>query len=241
MILKYGTYSHATNEATIQIAKEPVYSARGYRLGTLERWNVQGVLHADDAAALTTALDALEDAYQTQGKDLVLQTDASVDTQHKIATADTVGGVKVMHFGYPTGDGAEYTTYRTYEIELEALRNDGETVLYLEYEESFQTIGTGGPRRILVELLTEPPVEQTINNYTIIRVIQQGRAVGLAGHPPIPSPIYPGAVGSHDNMVSVETPRMTNRSSQREYPISWAYQMELASAPLPYVYLPTAF
>src|SRR5690606_32239803 len=88
-----------------------------------------------------------------------LFTDSGQPTSHVISSVGTLGGIRVTQMpSYPRGDGGEYTTFRTFEIQLEADYPNLQAEL-VAFEEQISVTGTGGPRFTILETLTGPPVK----------------------------------------------------------------------------------
>jgi hypothetical protein len=66
--------------AQITIQKESVLNAENNKVGWKETWQISGMLQGTDAADLTAKIKALETAYGTNGKDLVLLNDNGTET-----------------------------------------------------------------------------------------------------------------------------------------------------------------
>lgn len=229
MILKYGTYSHASGEASIVVEKKVNESETGVKISFTETWTITGWLHADDTAGLTTAILALESAYGVNGYDLGLYLDdGATVTAHYMQTALARGGTRVKSLKYPKGDGAEYTTYRQYEIIVEAefpMGNAGITA----YEETVTLTG-GGPLYVFLETLTGPPQKQLVKQQTTYKATQAGSATGDIAYPSIPAPLWPDAEHVTRRSIAKMHPRIA-RQTLTDYTVSWSYEFE-SSTPL---------
>ena len=96
MFLKYGTHSHAVEEASVSIRRDVLETARGTPYAYREEWDITGLLTADSATAISTKIAALESAYATNGKDVTLyMPDGTTESEHKIDSSATNGGVRV--------------------------------------------------------------------------------------------------------------------------------------------------
>lgn len=231
MIFKYGKFAHADNEVELTIHKRPVYSARGFRRGTRELWHVDGILHAADRAELTSKIDALLAAYREDGRDagLFLE-DGSSTTSHLLDSSKALGGVKVLRGpDFPEGSGAEYSTFRTYSITLEATFPSLSLDL-LSFRETIRFAGTGGPRYVFVETLNGLPRRQQAARFTTQQVVQSGTAVGYLTWPQPPSPIWPVAELQDRRRVARLAPRGNpgGKGGLSEFPVSWQYRFESA-------------
>jgi hypothetical protein len=132
--------------------------------------------------------------------------------------------VRVKSLDFPRGDGAEYSTFRTYRITLEADFPDTAGNL-LEYAEALDFEGTGGPRRVFLEVLEGLPQEQIGTERTTTRATQHGRAVGYGTYPVPPPPVWPAAELPHRRRISLRTPERVGNQFAR-YPVEWHYAFE---------------
>src|SRR4029077_8154957 len=92
---------------------------------------------------------ALRSAYNVNGLDLGLYLDDGVTpTDHVLASSTTLGGTRVTALEFPNGSGAEYSTFRSYSITVEADTPDTSQNL-LDFSETLSFAGTGGARPVL--------------------------------------------------------------------------------------------
>ena len=104
MFYKHGNYRHANNEVEfISQSADKVYSATGVYLGTHRVWQLKGRIHAANAAAPTSAIQALQAAYAIDGVDTGLYCDDGTPTAHVLrrpgahpghATSGVPGGLR---------------------------------------------------------------------------------------------------------------------------------------------------
>ncbi|MBS0207811.1 MAG: hypothetical protein JSS27_02555 [Planctomycetes bacterium] len=235
MILVYGSYRHALGEAALAITRETVYTAQRTPLGVRERWAVAGVLQAADAAALSTAIDALQTAYATPAQDAVLLfDDGATASSHRLITSNSLGGVQVIQPPqFPSGEGAEYTTWRSYSLVLEAMFPvaDAASVL-VSWEETLSFMG-GGARWVYLPTLSGPPVKQQLQAQSPQRVVQSGRAVGFGGYPSPSAPLFPTNLHQESSSLSYQAPKRVgtgDSAANIEYEVRWVYEFESASA-----------
>jgi len=228
MFLKYGPYTHAQNEPAVQIVKRAVFSPRGYRQAVRETWRIVGVLHAADQPGLTAAIVALRSAYNVNGLDLGMYLDDGVTlTDHVMTSAAALGGTRVTALDFPSGAGAEYSTFRSYSIAVEADFPDTTNNL-LDFSETLSFEGTGGPRVIFLDTLEGLPQPQLAQQRTTCRARQQGRAVGLATYPPVAAPIWPGAELLDQRRLVVRSPKRV-AGNLTEFVVEWMYVFESVS------------
>ncbi len=228
MFLRYGAYTHAQNEPAVQIGKRAVFSRRGYRQAVRETWRIVGVLHAADQPGLTSAIAALRSAYNVNGLDLGLYLDDGVTlTDHALVSGNTLGGTRVTALEFPTGTGAEYSTFRSYSITVEADFPDT-TQNLLDFSETLSFEGNGGPRMVFLDTLVGLPQQQIVRQQTTYRARQEGRAVGQATYPPVAPPIWPAAELPDQRRLILRSPRRV-ASNLTEFVAEWTYVFEAVS------------
>lgn len=233
MILAYGNYRHELAEAGVAIARETVFSPMAMPIATREHWRIDGILQAETQDALTTAIEELSRAYRLQAQDVTLYLpDGSTPTAHRILSRNTIGGVRVVKPpSFPENKGAEYSTYRSYTIELEAetpVENAGE--IMLQWDETLSFTG-GGPRWVYLPVLSGPAIKQLVQQQTTYRVTQSGRG-GLSGLSPAGCTIWLDAWHSDASSVTRKLPRLSGSGSsavETEFEVTWNYQFESAS------------
>jgi hypothetical protein len=228
MFLRYGSYTHAQNEPAVQIGKRALFSPRGYRQSVRETWRIVGVLHAGDQPGLTAAIAALRSAYNVNGLDLGLYLDdGATPTDHVLSSGASLGGTRVTSLAFPIGAGAEYSTFRSYSITVEADYPDTSNNL-LDFSETLSFEGTGGPRLVFLDTLAGLPQPQIARQFTTCRARQQGRAVGQATYPPVSPPIWPTAELPDQRRLTLRSPKRI-AASLTEYVAEWTYVFESVS------------
>jgi hypothetical protein len=234
MYFKLGTYQHPAGEALVRFNIEPVYDTRGGLQMLRKRFAVSGELIAEGQAAIKTAIAGIEAAYLSgrTNQDAGLYHDNGTVSAHFLKASTSMGGVRITKFDYPNGEGAEYATYRTYEIELEAeyeSRGGGYDGL-VSWSESLSITGTGGPRRVVLTTALGPPVTQVVAQRTPIRARQTGSAVGFRAYPTPPPPLWPNVELVEEREISRTTPTKQNGAIVN-YGISWSYSF-ISATPL---------
>lgn len=229
MYVKWGSYQHADNECQVAISRETVNSAHGQPYAIKERWDIQGMLFAADVASLTTAIAALEAAYSganSLNKDLGLYVSGGTTlTAHYITSANTINGTHVVRApNFPEGAGAEYTTYRTYSISVEAeyLTNDADLI---GWAETLTYRGTAGLIWGYLEPITGSPQQQTFQEQSTQWLVQQGYAIGNNYYPTIPSPVLAASEHFDQREVTMELPDLTTKERR----VRWSYTMQVAA------------
>jgi len=225
MFLCYGNYIHANNECAVMISRQGVFNAHGLQTEIVEQWNIQGMLMAGSVAELSVAIRAMEAAYASSGRNVGLYVNANTPTAHGITSAAARGGVRVVvPPSFPVGYGAEYTTFRTYSIVLEAtFGGSGVAGGLLSWSESIEIQGTGGPRWGYLQPMQGPPQQQIFSETSTIWMFQQGSAIGLGVYP-TPSPPLLGPDQEHEESHRVHRELPADNSHHRR--VSWSYTFE---------------
>lgn len=226
MILRYGSYSHADNEVTLSISQRPVYNEVGLRAGYVASWSIQGMILGSSASDLGTKIAALESAYGADGLDLILYDSDGVTVRHAMRNTGSRTGVKILDLSYPTGDGAEYVTYRSYSITAEA---EYQQDLGIYSISETYTFGGGGPQKVVIPTLYGPPIEQLVRQQTAYICQQQGQAIGVAAYPTVPGPAFPAAEHRERRRITYNRPTKIGRYGNQMYSVSWSYEFESPS------------
>lgn len=240
MYLKYGDYQHASGEVSVVISKQGIFADAAILRGVRERWDLQGRLQAESPAALTTALEELAAAYAVQGQDVGFYFDDGTPSSHQITSAATNGGVRVVAPpSFPQGKGAEYSTFRTYTIALEAEVLDDSATL-IAWHERLNFSG-GGPQFAYLQPINGLPIKQLLKQSTPYRATQAGEAVGMYAYPTPAPPLWPTAEHVHLRELHYELPKRMGEGASTtftEFRVTWSYQFESAA---PLVGLPTSW
>lgn len=226
MIFRYGSYSHQSDNVSIVVGTANERSQQGTIQTRVTTLSITGRVDASSVSELTTAIQHLQRAYQVDGQDCGLYTDANVPTAH-VWSAGECDSIRVMgDVQFPDGTGGEYTTYRHFAVTIEIRQPPvGTSSDIVEWVERFETIGNGGPQWVMRPTVNGPPVKDVIFPSTPRKMVQSGSAVGRTFRPTPPSPIYPDALHGDTVGGSYETPRM--RNPDRFFPIIWKYEMEM--------------
>lgn len=188
--LKYGSYTHPDSEAAVAIHKEGLINDEGEIWATRQVWDISGRLEAESQSELTTKIKALEAAYNTPVSRVALEfSNTGNATAHVLDDSNTLSGIQVlMPPSYPNPMGAEYSTFRNYVIQIEAVTKTGSPIGggIIDWEETIATRG-GFPRDVLVTTLNTLPVRQRVANATPT-IVQQTGVCSAYGGWPVPPP-----------------------------------------------------
>jgi hypothetical protein len=235
MYLRFGNYTHAVDEAAVVISKRRKINERGFPVGGTETWQIQGQLNGNSVSDLTTKIQALEAAYAKGGQDIYLLDDNYNQTAHYLRSSDTVSGVVATAIVYPFQNGAEYTTFRNYSIEVQASYDidgggggaAGGQNNVVEFDQTTSWQGSGGPQFIVRTTRYGRPIYQQVARETPIMVQQTGSALGYRTYPVPPPPLYPNFEHVERRQITRQHPRIASREGEREFRINWSYSFTL--------------
>lgn len=238
MRFKYRGIFHDDNEvALVSVTQRVVKGPINNRLYKVIDWIIQGVKIAATQADLTTKLAALESQYGTDFGDAELYlNDGSTLTVHRLVSADTLNGVRVVGgvnylAGWPGvwGVRTEYVYRRTYQVHLrcEVLAAEGS---YASFHQTVRQIGLGGSDFEIQETLNTQPVRQETNLFTSFDAEQFGTAIGITGYPPFPTPMWPGSLKTRMSSAEMMTPQYFGTNQNLLYPIAWRYRFRAATS-----------
>lgn len=231
----YGTFTHPANEVTLSsVAVQRVRNPRGFTYILRKRIQIAMVIVLDTSSlstaqaqtALRTAIQARQVAYSLDGQSFIFKHDDGTTSAHYLDNATSIGGVRVVDDNFPKGDAAEYATQRTYTVTLEADYPVSSGSL-MQFQETIEITGTGGPRKIIIETLNGDAQEQIVNQKTKVMITQRGSAIGHLSYPvdAISGPVSPEAERQDRRQVSYGSPTAMN-GAFINWPVNWTYYFE---------------
>lgn len=212
MNISYNGYLHDPAECEIEqitsIARNPDGGVDYKTVTTTITGKIYTVLGDIDAKIRAMML-----AYSVDGGNFICALPNGQDTVHSIYDSQTMDGVRVVQPpSFPVGGGAEYSSFRTYQIVLEArfqVANSPEVISFTETV----TYRGGGPRVILIETINGPPVRQVTNQMSVATCIQSGQIVTSTRYSSIiPPPIYPQFIIPTETEISRTSPTVIRKS-----------------------------
>lgn len=216
----------------VSIRYEPIYNVGKVRIGIKNVWHVSGWLMSQIGPAdLDSQINLMMAAFSVNGLDLVLfMPDGQTPSQQALYNVNTLGGTRVtLAPTFPTGKGAEYVTYRSFEFEVEAEVPDVGSLLSLaSFQETLDFYG-GGPIIGWLEPAVGSPQQQTFKEQTVFGCNQDGKIVGYQSYPVPPAPIWPGYLLKAPRFKP-ETPERIG-DAYKNYPVSYHYEFA-SDAPL---------
>lgn len=235
MIVSYnGT---ALDDNQVEWTESTSYSRddRKNRRSYTRRVTLKGFIKGDTDSEIKSKVNALYALFGVDGGDLVLyHNGGTVTSAHKMLNAGSLSGVMVVSGpDFTNGSGPEYATERTYTVALEAEYPIINTDNLIAFNEQVRIVGTGGPRRAGVELITGPPQIQIVNQQTLMYATQSGSAMGWTSEPPFPGPIP--VLAPYENLdkrsYTPSSPKWKGNAF-REFGVSWSYEFMGVNLPL---------
>lgn len=233
MYFQAGNFTHDSDLVDVSFSSRANRNARGFTGTITDKISLRGTLiPTATQAAIRTAIQDLQSAYNLglSVGDAGLYHDDGTASPYFLSQSASLGGVLVEEMEFPFDGGrGNYATAVDFRITIRAIYpNAG--VAYQDFREEIQVVGTGGPRRVLVESLTGTPQEQILVQRTSVTARQTGFAVGLLAYPPYPPPIFPRVEQLDRRQQNKGSP--TNVSGTFiDWPISWSYSF-LSPTPL---------
>jgi hypothetical protein len=227
--LRYGSYLFPANAVAVATDKRPAFDGRGKPVSRRDTFTMHGWLLPSPAAVTPAAAQAdlanqcalLERALAVQFADLVMTRDDG-GIAFALLNATSIDGVRITSGpNYPTGEGAEFATFRSFSFTAEAsYAVAGAASPLVSFQETVTFTG-GGPVKDFLQPVNGPPVRQLLLQATPYRATQQGQAVALGGWPTAPGPLWPQALLKNPDLSFASPVFQLGRGL--EYPISWAY------------------
>jgi hypothetical protein len=230
MYVQYGNYAHAANEATVVIDRKTLENEAHVPYGIEETWGIRGLLQAPTPLLLNASIALMQAAYRVNYQSVGLFFDGGLPTTHAMPGLTPIGGVMVVQQpSFPEGGGGEFSTYRNYHITLRGRYNFPEFLKnVLTWRESLSLSG-GGPRFVMLQPLSGPPIKQFTADATPYVAVQEGQATGLIKYPTPPSPLFPGDEHRDRRRITPITPERVGLPPQInywQYGVSWHYEFE---------------
>jgi hypothetical protein len=240
MYLQYGGYRHVSGEVELSaISKTLLRTPKvGYKFGVKEVWTLKGFLQAPDVPSISAAIAAIEQAYGDDFQTVGLYNDDGSPTAHIMQGANALGGVRVISLSYPQGQGAEYSTFRSYQLVIEGTYQVIAADFLLYFSESLSFMG-GGPRFVFRQPINGVPQRQQVAQATPYFARQAGKAVGLLRYPIPPPPIWPFDEHTDKRHVSEKSPTRIGGVGSPvyiEHEVDWDFSFESAN---PLIAVPT--
>lgn len=225
MYIKYGSLIHDDGKVLmVSFVSERILTQRGTTERLRKTATIRGYVTGSTQLELKAKIAAIEAGYGENNRDFGLYHDDHTVSAHWMPTATSLSGVKVVggiRWEVET-PAAEYATQRTFSVTLTADYLAGDTDQLIFFTESVTIIGTGGPRRIVLEPVAGPPIQQVVSLQTSVRAIQTGAMVGLTAYQVPSNPLWPQYELFDQRQIKNDSPRRDGTGFV-EYPTSWTY------------------
>lgn len=248
--LNYNGYSHQPGEVNYQLHFDPILNEAEYPVAHKVRIDLLGKIISQKSgnaaqAEISQKIQLLRQAY-VSGGDLIFTLNDGSPGPTSIYNNKTLGGLRVIKPPeFPDGGAAQYVTQLDYTIALEAEvpTVTGAGALW-SFQESLEFEGDGGSATDVLTPQKGRPVPQTLKQFTPIRAVQRGEAVGYLAYwnqvampPRWPRPILQGQL----TRSGARSPQAIGRGKDRAYklfPTFWEYHFV---SPLPIAGLPSVW
>jgi hypothetical protein len=202
-------------------------------LYTACRWDINGRIHGDNAAAVASKVKNLIQAYTTHGLDAGFYVSGGGATPHQVISALTLQGVRVATPPiFPESRGAEGSTYRNYTLALEweEKPKSNATQEPMSYEASIMMQGDGGPDWDYIPGVIGEPIFMPKTEGSKVSVIQRGKIVGRGFYFPPDNPIWPNSPPFHGPSASIDRYIVPGPAMERI--TSWSYTYFFPRSPM---------
>lgn len=224
MQLAVGSYRFLSDTAAVRTSRRLIHDDFNNPVAYRVTLACDGRLDGNSQSEITAASVALETALLLPFQDIVMyQSDGGV--AWSLLNATSIAGVRITDMEYPSGEGAEYATYRTFRFTAEADYPTGFGSLLIAFTETVTFYG-GGALRGFLQPDNAPPIPQTIKLALPFYAEQVGEATALKAWPEPAGPIWPAAL--------LEAPRKPYTSPRRVerglgFTVGWSYWFGSAS------------
>lgn len=215
MRYEVGGYQFQVGEVALDsVERELVRNVRGLRSMFRVKHNCSGQLLVDNTL-LTVAekqndlkdrMFQMEQAFASDQVDAGMLHDNGTKSHFYFNNGDTESGVILTPPDYGGESGPEYAAFSSFTFAVEAYYLDPAAEVMAAFSETVSYKGTGGPRKVILEMDTGPPRIQQVSTNSIITAVQSGTIVGLKGWIE-PTPL--SAIGTelvHERTISRTSP-----------------------------------
>jgi len=216
-----GGFTHADNEVNlVSMDYRKVFSPRNRALIEVRTVKLSGEFIYTDTQSIVNQINAAINAYQDY-RDF-RYTVGGVLAHQLLNDSSCISGVKVIDKNFPSGSPEQLATTRTFGATLQAKYDVAEDNI-VQWTESLEVIGTGGPIKNLVNTLYGPILLITSISSAVI-VGQRGTALGFNTYPNPPAPIGNSGAEFLDRRRITQTGGTQQGTGIRYFRTSWSYQ-----------------
>lgn len=217
-----GGYTFADNEINLVTVNQLTrYSPRNRKTYKQVSMSLYGELIYSDTATIVSKVQALENAIKDDYKDFTYTVGGTL-ANSLTNSNNCLSGVKVISYSLPKGSPEQLATTRSVSITLQATYDVNEDNL-ISWTESIKTVGTGGPRFVVIDTVYGP-YKIYIQIQSSQFYYQRGSAVGWSSYIDPPGPVNPDG----EFLDRRELERVSGRNmgqSLRYFTTKWGYFM----------------
>lgn len=205
MFVKYGFFQHPINLVGITTNSDVQTNERNVGVAINHVVNIEGQLRntSTNPKDLDSIIRSMEQAYSSPGYDFGLFHDDGTETVHTWYSHNTIGGIRPMLLSYPKYQGAEYVTFRSFQVRLE-FKTPMFVTSFLSFTETLSIEG-GGATFDVKPVNFGPGVRQKTRTHNPCRATQSGSATARFVHPEPPKPIWEFALAESVPKITRET------------------------------------
>jgi hypothetical protein len=229
LLLRYGNYTHSIGTAGFTFSTEIVENDQGLPIRIDYDVNIEGKLLNPSANPrdLDHKIATLEAAYSVRGQDFGIIHKDGRPTKAYWRNSDTISGIRANFYAGPNYRGAEYVTYRSFQLRVKFSMIPAATVIYQRFTETLQISG-GGPTFDVLEVPFGEGIRHRTRTHSKCTATQSGSAVTRFRFPEIPPPIWPQALAKafpdETGTIRPKGGRANNRLTLDECELSWRYE-----------------
>jgi hypothetical protein len=228
LLVKYGSYTHPVSSTGLTFSTEIRENEQGLPVAIDYTVNLEGKLLNPTANPrdLDHLIATLEAAYSIRGLDFGIVHKDGRPTRAFWRNSDTIGGIRANFYAAPNYQGAEYVTYRTFQLRVTFSMLPFNSPQFLRFTETIQISG-GGPTFDVMEVPFGEGIRHRTRTHSKCTATQSGSAVTRFKFPIIPRPIWPHALAkAQPDETTVYRPKGGRPNGQitlEECEISWRY------------------
>lgn len=216
-----GGFVHSDNEVNlVTMDYQKTYSPRNRALFETRTIRLSGEFIYSSTQSIVNQVNAAINAYQ-DGRDFTYTVGGVLAHQLK-ADANCISGVKVRSKNFPSGGPEQLATTRTFGAVLQAKYDVCEDNI-VQWTESLEVIGTGGPKKTVVDTIYGP-LQIYYAPASAVYVRQSGTALGFNTYPNQATPIGNSDAEFLDRRRITQTSGTQQGTGIRYFRTSWSYQ-----------------
>lgn len=230
MILAYGSFKHPIGQPKVSFVADAIKNEGEIVVAHHARVDIAGMIIGtgnNPQQDIDQQIAQISVAYEKQNQDVVLYLNDGTPSQNVLRVSDTLGGIRIVRPpSFPEGGGAEYATYRTFSIALEAELPAVEATALWSFRESVVFQG-GGRIWDIAQPIFGDGIEQTIKQKSPYSAVQSGEAVGYLDYwsKMWPGPLWPASEQEFVREELMEGPRRIG-TAYKLFPTRWTYRFK---------------